>query len=161
MKKITKLIVLLLTLCQIAGCFAACKKDAEGTEDSSEPAFDLTAEQLSEYKLVIPHTTQTTMRSVATKLQGMIEKITGAKPEIKTEPKAEPVVTAEPAAAPAPKAEEPVVIKEEPKAEPVAVKAEPAPAPKMEEPANNAATEQADAASDQKVGFFGRLFGRR
>ena len=85
MKKITKLIVLLLTLCQIAGCFAACKKDAEGTEDSSEPAFDLTVEQLSEYKLVIPHTTQTTMRSVATKLQGMIEKVTGAKPEIKTD----------------------------------------------------------------------------
>ena len=82
-------------------------------------------------------------------------------PEIKTEPKAEPVVTAEPAAAPAPKAEEPVVIKEEPKAEPVAVNAEPALAPKMEEPTNDAATEQAYAASDKKVGFFGRLFGRR
>ena len=72
--------------------------------------------------------------------------------EIKPEPKAEPV------AAPAPKAEEPVVIKEEPKAEPVAA---PAPAPKAEEPANDAAAEQADAASDKKVGFFGRLFGRR
>ena len=75
--------------------------------------------------------------------------------EIKPEPKAEPV------AAPAPKAEEPVVIKEEPKAEPVEVKAEPAPAPEAEEPANDAAAEQADAASDKKVGFFGRLFGRR
>ena len=81
--------------------------------------------------------------------------------EIKPEPKAEPV------AAPAPKAEEPVVIKEEPKAEPAEVKAEPkvepvaAPAPKAEEPANNATAEQADAASDKKVGFFGRLFGRR
>ena len=72
--------------------------------------------------------------------------------EIKPEPKAESV------AAPAPKAEEPVVIKEEPKAEPVAA---PAPAPKAEEPANDAAAEQADAASDKKVGFFGRLFGRR
>ena len=76
-------------------------------------------------------------------------------PETKAEPKAEPV------AAPAPKAEEPVVIKEEPKAEPVEVKAEPAPAPKAEEPANDATAEQADAASDKKVGFFGRLFGRR
>lgn len=77
--------------------------------------------------------------------------------EIKPEPKAEPV------AAPAPKAEEPVVIKEEPKVEPVEVKAEPvaAPAPKAEEPANDAAAEQADAVSDKKVGFFGRLFGRR
>lgn len=81
--------------------------------------------------------------------------------EIKPEPKAEPV------AAPAPKAEEPVVIKEESKAEPAEVKAEPkvepvaAPAPKAEEPANDAAAEQADAASDKKVGFFGRLFGRR
>ena len=75
--------------------------------------------------------------------------------EIKPEPKAEPV------AAPAPKAEEPVVIKEEPKAEPVEVKAEPAPAPKAEEPANDATAEQADVASDKKVGFFGRLFGRR
>ena len=71
------------------------------------------------------------------------------------------VVKAEPVAAPAPKAEEPGVIKEEPKAEPVTVKTEPAPAPKAEEPANNAATEQVDAASDKKVGFFGRLFGRR
>lgn len=75
--------------------------------------------------------------------------------EIKPEPKAEPI------AAPAPKAEEPVVIKEEPKAEPVAAKAEPAPAPKTENPANDAATEQADATTDKKVGFFGRLFGRR
>lgn len=75
--------------------------------------------------------------------------------EIKPEPKVEPV------AAPAPKAEEPVVIKEEPKAEPTEVKAEPAPAPKAEEPANDATAEQADAASDKKVGFFGRLFGRR
>ena len=75
--------------------------------------------------------------------------------------KAEPIVTAEPIAAPAPKAEEPVVIKEEPGAEPVAAKAEPAPAPKTENPANDAPTEQADAATDKKVGFFGRLFGRR
>ena len=82
-------------------------------------------------------------------------------PEIKPEPKTEPaVVKAEPVATPAPKAEEPVVIKEEPKAEPVASKAEPTPAPKAEEPANDAATEQADAV-DKKVGFFGRLFGRR
>ena len=81
-------------------------------------------------------------------------------PETKAEPaeiKPEPKV--EPAAAPAPKVEEPVV-KEESKAEPVAVKAEPAPAPKAE-PANDATAEQADAASDKKVGFFGRLFGRR
>ena len=81
--------------------------------------------------------------------------------EIKPEPKVEPV------AAPAPKAEEPVVIKEEPKAEPAEIKPEPkvepvaAPAPKAEEPANNATAAKADAASDKKVGFFGRLFGRR
>ncbi len=90
-------------------------------------------------------------------------------PETKAEPaeiKPEPKV--EPALAPAPKAEEPVVIKEEPKAEPAEVKAEPAPAPKVEpapapkaEPAKDATAEQADAASDKKVGFFGRLFGRR
>ena len=63
-------------------------------------------------------------------------------------------------AKPAPKAEEPVVIKEEPKPEP---KVEPvaASAPKAEEPANNATAAKADAASDKKVGFFGRLFGRR
>ena len=60
------------------------------------------------------------------------------------------------ALAPAPKAEEPVVIKEEPKAEPVA-----APTSKAEEPAKDATADQADAASDKKVGFFGRLFGRR
>ena len=81
--------------------------------------------------------------------------------EIKPEPKVEPV------AAPAPKAEEPVVIKEEPKAEPAEIKPEPkvepvaAPAPKAEEPTNNATAAKADAASDKKVGFFGRLFGRR
>ena len=73
--------------------------------------------------------------------------------EIKPELKAEPT--------PAPKVEEPAVIKEEPKAEPAAAKAEPAPAPKAEEPANDAAAEQADAASDKRVGFFGRLFGRK
>ena len=78
-----------------------------------------------------------------------------------SETKVEPAVTAEPVAAPAPKAEEPVVIKEEPKVEPAAVNAEPAPAPKAEEPANDATAEQEDAASDKKVGFFGRLFGRR
>ena len=79
-------------------------------------------------------------------------------PETKAEPaEIKPELKAEPA--PAPKAEEPVVIKEEPKAEPAEVKAEPA--PKAEEPANDATTEQADAASDKKVGFFGRLFGRR
>ena len=82
-------------------------------------------------------------------------------PETKAEPaEIKPELKAEPVAAPAPKAEEPVVIKEEPKAEPVEVKVEPAPAPKAE-PANDAAAEQADAASDKKVGFFGRLFGRR
>ena len=81
--------------------------------------------------------------------------------EIKPEPKVEPV------AAPAPKAEEPVVIKEEPKAEPAEIKPEPkvepvaAPAHKAEEPANNATAAKTDAASDKKVGFFGRLFGRR
>lgn len=78
-------------------------------------------------------------------------------PETKAEPaeiKPEPKV--EPALAPAPKAEEPVVIKEEPKAEPVA-----APTSKAEEPAKDATADQADAASDKKVGFFGRLFGRR
>ena len=89
-------------------------------------------------------------------------------PETKAEPaeiKPEPKV--EPALAPAPKAEEPVVIKEEPKAEPAEVKAEPkvepalAPAPKAEAPAKDATAKQADAASDKKVGFFGRLFGRR
>lgn len=85
-------------------------------------------------------------------------------PETKAEPaeiKPEPKV--EPAAAPAPKAEEPVVIKEEPKAEPAEVKAEPVAAPtsKAEEPAKDATADQADAASDKKVGFFGRLFGRR
>ena len=82
-------------------------------------------------------------------------------PETKAEPaEIKPELKAEPVAAPAPKAEEPVVIKEEPKAEPVEVKVEPAPAPQAE-PANDAAAEQADAASDKKVGFFGRLFGRR
>ena len=78
-------------------------------------------------------------------------------PETKAEPaeiKPEPKV--EPALAPAPKAEEPVVIKEEPKAEPVA-----APTSKAEEPAKDATADQADAASDKKVGFFGRIFGRR
>ena len=85
MKKITKLIVLLLTLCQIVGCFTACKKDAEATGEGAEPPFDLMVDQLAEYKIVIPHSTQTAMRPVATKLQGMIEKVTGAKPEIKTD----------------------------------------------------------------------------
>ena len=51
---------------------------------------------------------------------------------------------------------EPAEIKPEPKVEPVA-----APAHKAEEPANNATAAKADAASDKKVGFFGRLFGRR
>ena len=51
---------------------------------------------------------------------------------------------------------EPAEIKPEPKVEPVA-----APAPKAEEPANDATAAKADAASDKKVGFFGRLFGRR
>lgn len=70
--------------------------------------------------------------------------------EIKAELKAEPAEIK-----PEPKAE-PAEIKPEPKVEPVA-----APAPKAEEPANNATAAKADAASDKKVGFFGRLFGRR
>lgn len=49
---------------------------------------------------------------------------------------------------------EPVAVKEEPKVEPVAE-----PEPKAE-PVVDAAPE-ADAGQDKKVGFFGRLFGRR
>ena len=65
------------------------------------------------------------------------------------EPVAEPVVEA-------PVAEEPVVVNEEPKAEPIVE-----PAPVAEEPAVDVVEDQADAGQDKKVGFFGRLFGRK
>lgn len=100
------------------------------------------------------------------KRAAVVEKVSEPKAEpieVKAEPAAaEPVaVKEEPKAEPAPKAE-PVVIKEEPKAEPI-VKEEPkaAPAPKAEESANNATAEQTEAIQDKKVGFFGRLFGRK
>ena len=65
------------------------------------------------------------------------------------EPVAEPVVEA-------PVAEEPVVVNEEPKSEPIVE-----PAPVAEEPAVDVVEDQADAGQDKKVGFFGRLFGRK
>ncbi len=74
--------------------------------------------------------------------------------EPKVEPIAEPVVE-EPVAASV--VEEKVVeVKEEPKVEPIAE-----PAPKVEEPVADVAAEPADAGQDKKVGFFGRLFGRK
>ena len=69
------------------------------------------------------------------------------------EPVAEPVVEA-------PVAEEPVVVNEEPKAEPI-VEPIVESAPVAEEPAVDVVEDQADAGQDKKVGFFGRLFGRK
>ena len=82
MKNITKILILILALCQIVCCFSACKKDKEDTD--TEIAFDLTKENLSEYKIVIPQSSSE-MNSVAATLQGIIEKAIGAKLDIKTD----------------------------------------------------------------------------
>ena len=54
-----------------------------------------------------------------------------------------------------PVAEEPVVVNEEPKVEPIAEPIEKS-APVVEE-----STIDLDAGQEKKIGFFGRLFGRR
>ncbi|MBR2432364.1 MAG: hypothetical protein IKB23_05545 [Clostridia bacterium] len=82
MKRFIRIIVLLLAVCQIACCFSGCKKEQE--ETVQEPAFDLTREQLAEYKIVVPDG-NADMKAAATTLQGIIEKAVGAKLEIKTD----------------------------------------------------------------------------
>ena len=79
MKNITKILILILALCQI-GCFSACKKDQGNT--SGDIKFDLTKDNLAEYKIVIP-SENIEMNAVAIMLQGMIEKVIGTKLDIK------------------------------------------------------------------------------
>lgn len=81
MKKIAKWMVLLLVICQIAGCFVSCKEKEQ--EEDETPAFVLTAEALKSYVIVIPTTGSEDMNSVAVSVQGMIEKAVGVKPDIK------------------------------------------------------------------------------
>ena len=83
MKRFFKIGALIIALCQILLCFAACKKDGEVVDSTSEEAaFELTAENLAEYNII---TSGSGMTSVATKLATMIEKVTGKKPEVKTD----------------------------------------------------------------------------
>ncbi len=86
MKKLTKILVMLLVSCQIALCFTACKKEEQTQPDvTEEKTFDLTRELLPEYKIVVPNKQKSDMSSAANTLQGAIEKLTGAKPEIKVD----------------------------------------------------------------------------
>ena len=76
----SKILILILALCQIIGCFSACKKDQGNT--SGDIKFDLTKDNLAEYKIVIP-SGNIEMNAVAIMLQGMIEKVIGTKLDIK------------------------------------------------------------------------------
>lgn len=86
-------------------------------------------------------------RAVASKTpaEAVVDEVKSAEPVAE-----EPAVVAEPVV------EELVVVNEEPKAEPIVETA-----PVVEEPAVDVVEDQADAGQDKKVGFFGRLFGRK
>ena len=83
MKRTVRFITLILVLCQLVGCFAACKEQPD--EEMAEVAFDLTKDKLSAYTIVVPSQTSENMNAVAVTLQDMIEKAIGVKPEIKTD----------------------------------------------------------------------------
>ena len=84
MKNITKVLLLLLTLCQLMGCLTACQ-NGETEQQPEVVAFDLTREQLSAYTIVVPTKSNENMNTVATTLQQLIEKAIGVKLEIKTD----------------------------------------------------------------------------
>ena len=83
MKRFTKILILVLALCQICGCFFACTdKETADTQENGEPAFTLTKEQLAQYTIVTPASISN-INSVALKLQSVIEGYTGVKLPIK------------------------------------------------------------------------------
>ena len=83
MKRFTKILILVLALCQICGCFFACTdKETADTQENGEPAFTLTKEQLAQYTIVTPASISN-INSVALKLQSVIESYTGVKLPIK------------------------------------------------------------------------------
>lgn len=83
MKRFTKILILVLALCQICGCFFACTdKETADTQENGEPAFTLTKEQLAQYTIVTPASISN-INSVALKLQSVIESYTGIKLPIK------------------------------------------------------------------------------
>ena len=86
MKRITKILVLLLVICQLLSLFSGCKKNKEentAEETQAESAFDLTLELLKSYVIVWDRTGGSELREVATSMQKAIEQKTGVKLTIK------------------------------------------------------------------------------
>ena len=81
MKIGVRVLVILLTLCQLLCLFSGCKKKEE---DSGEDApFSLQKDQLASYTIVYARSGGADMRETAIKLQGMLEKVAGTKLEVK------------------------------------------------------------------------------
>ena len=83
MKKVYKLLVFLLALCQLTCVFAACQKDeSEVTSDTAETtqaddAFALTIDNLGQYVIVVPEEKAKELNAVVSKLQRMVKLDTG------------------------------------------------------------------------------------
>ena len=87
-KIIMKIAILILALCQIAGCLFGCKKgeETDNTDtDDTDTEFALTVENLSNYVIVANESKSAKLSNAIHILQGYIEKITGARPAIKSD----------------------------------------------------------------------------
>ena len=89
-KSFKKVVLGLLVLCQILTCLAACKSNGadDDSVESEEIIFELTKENLASYVIVVPEN-NAEGTAAANSIRGIIEKITGAKPEIKSDSLAE------------------------------------------------------------------------
>ena len=86
MKRITRFIVILLTLCQIVGCAAACNKgDAAIGETGSDTqgAAGLTKEGLSEYVIVVPAGKKNVFKDAISLINSTVSSMIGSELEVR------------------------------------------------------------------------------
>lgn len=85
-RKFQKIAILILALCQITGSLFGCKQSKEpDSADTEETEFALTAENLADYVIVANESKSADLSKAIRTLQGYIEKITGARPTMKSD----------------------------------------------------------------------------
>ena len=77
MKRASKLLVILLALCQLVCVFSACNKDGSKhpaeTDHGDDGVFAMTKENLAQYVIVVPHEKADSLKNIVGKLQLMIK----------------------------------------------------------------------------------------
>lgn len=89
MKNLKKTVLLLLVLCQLVFCFTACDRTNEAEETTSDAPFELTAEKLPSYTIILPSQASKPLESVASFLKSIISQKYGVNLEIKNDSEAE------------------------------------------------------------------------